>query len=501
MSSTAFVAFTVVFGYVMLWSVRARIGSVGMGLASYPIGLAGTLLIAVLHAMIRMPWTPLSFGLSALVITAATNLLSRTVRDPDASASSFRPWTAVVAIVVAATPAAVVGASGRFFATADSWANYETMGMRLHDVGAWFPRLMEERSPLVPAIHAANRVFGGDVLYAAYPVMGVWLLALVYRAVARHSLESQRTTQSTVAALLATSGLAFSAAFVLQSLYIHSHMVSALFLCFALVALSESLTGDSAIWALLGGLGVAAFALARPDGLSYAALLLFIGFAATGARASWRGGTRAFLGGFWVPVAMTYGTAFAQLGLWDTAKLNGTLAAVSLAALAALSLVGYSALALLKARRAGFVRALPALGVLLATALVLTTTYLRPGGFLGALQPMLGNLFDKGGYGTLWYVAVMVLAMSACVPELRRGSPTRWIPIAALVLFMETALVIHGMTHQGHLGWTDSFNRIAFHAAPLVWWIFGGLTATALGQLTGRRTSPDPASHVSDVLT
>ena len=49
---------------------------------------------------------------------------------------------------------------------------------------------------------------------------------------------------------------------------------------------------------------------------------------------------------------------------------------------------------------------------------------------------------------------------------------------------------MHVTLHPGHLGWTDSFNRIAFHAVPLVWWLVGALVGSALVD-AGWSVAPD----------
>lgn len=489
MSNSAFVMLTVTFGYAMLWSVRGRLGEGGSALASYPMGLLGITVVAIGHAVLHLPWSPASLLIGVVIVSASFAAALHLVGRGTDAGNRFRAWTAAATVAGTTVVGVVVATLQRFFVTADSWANYEPMGMRLHDTGVLFERLMEERSPLIPAMHAANRALGGELLYAAYPILGLWLIATLFWIVARHSVTEAPALARYTAAAAAAIGLACSAVFVLQSFYIHSHMVSAVFLLLGLVAFAEAQQGESPVWSAVAGLAVAGFALARPDGLSYAAVLLVIGLSATGRTGQWRRNVGPMLAGFWAPTALVYGVAFVQLGLWDTAKLSGKLAAVALAGLALLSIVAWVLLAILGSRRTTFTRAVPTLALVAATALVAVATYVRPDRFVAVLQPMMGNLFRVGGYAASWYIGVAVLGMAVCLPRLRRGSQTNWIPVTALVLFMEAAVMIHGATHLGHLGWTDSFNRIAFHALPLVWWVFGFLVASALRDIAPARTT------------
>jgi len=486
-SNVALVVFAVALGYLMLWRVRRTLGAAGIALASYPIGLLGITLVAGMHAVLGSRWNLFSLAVASLAVAAIVSAALGRIRSSAEKPLRVPVWTAALTAAIAATGAGIIAALQRFFVTADSWANYIPMGMRLHDAGAFFPRLMEERSPLIPAMNAAGRVFGADVLYAAYPVMGVWLVAILLWAVVGRSTDPAPRARW-ISAVAAAAGLALSAMFAVQSFYIHSHMVSALFLLFALACFAQAQRDASAIWAAVGGLATAGFALARPDGFAYAAMMLLIGVIATGRGEAWRKRVAPMFAGFWGPVAFIYGVAFAQLGLWDTAKLNGKLALVLLASLAVETVAAWVLLSALRTRRDSFLRRAPALAVGAATVVVSLAVLVRTDDFLAALKPMIGNLFRSGGHGVQWYVAAVVLLLAMVAPRLLKHAETDWLAPTMLVLFMGIAILVHGLTHPGHLGWTDSFNRIAFHATPLVWWAFGNLMACAMLESGGHHS-------------
>lgn len=471
----------VVLGYSMLWAVRHQLGAAGSALASLPLGILGFSLIATLHSIAGSPWSALSFTVGAVLVAAvcwaalrATAGCGSDTRNP--------AWTMLVPLAAATGASAIAERYGAYFVTPDSWANYLTMGMRLFDSGALFERLMQERSLLIPAMNAAGRVVGADVLWAIYPVMGLWVLALVYRAVYRHSAQIPPGWRIVVAAASAT-GVAGSGMFLIQSLYIHSHMASALFLLFALVSFAQAESGESAAWSAMGGLATAGFTLARPDGFAYAAAVMLVGIVAVGRSDGWRRQLAGALGGFWIPIGLFYGTAYAQLGVWVTPKLNGRLAAAMLAVHAVLAIAAWLALSRLGTRRKALLRQAPTLMVAAATATIALAVAVRTDTFMAALEPMTLNLFAEGGHGAQWYVAAIVLALLLLLPQLRKRTGTAWVGMVGLVLFFDVAVLVHGLTHPGRLSWADSFNRIAFHAAPLLWWAFGALATAALAVL------------------
>ncbi len=483
MPGATFVGATLLLGWAMLWPLRGRLGEAGFHLAAYPAGLLGWSLLAALHSVPAVPYSPVSVAVSALVVVAGFAALVARVASGDPAGATVRPASFALAGTVALAVAVASEAWGLSFATPDSWANYGAMGYRIRDTGLVFSRLMEERSWLVPAMHAAHIFFGGEWLTAAYPTAAVWVAGITGWGVLRSAPAGvSRAARSTVAA--ATVALMVSAPmFAWQAFYVHSHMVTALFLTLAILALVMSRAGASASWLAVAGVGAAGVALARPDGLAYAAVPLALAMAVA-LEDDVRRRAAAFLASFWAPLALAYGVAYARLGVWETAKLNGRLAAASLAALALLAAVLLVAPRVLPAFRAWLSgEPLMRLGVAASAVAVASLAALRPEHFVKAATPMMTNLVALGSHGPLWTALAATLALAALFPSLRRRAPGLAVVASAILVSLAVAMVVHAAEHPGRLGATDSFNRIAFHFAPLAWWFVGALAMSAVAGL------------------
>jgi hypothetical protein len=109
------------------------------------------------------------------------------------------------------------------------------------------------------------------------------------------------------------------------------------------------------------------------------------------------------------------------------------------------------------------------------------------------------NLFEMGAYNRFWYFGFGLVLVGVIAAGLYRRNRWGGYLLYAIVQFFALAFVIHAATHPGRIGWGDSFNRIAFHALPLLFWLFGLLWETALEEADGasagsaRRSAQDPA--------
>lgn len=488
-----FAASSLALGWAALRPLRTRIGAAAYHLAALPAGLLAWSVVATVHSAMSLPWSPVSMTASAAVIAAGAALGLARLSGPDGEAASKRVplWTYLVVLAAALAVSAAATAWGRCFVTADSWANYEPMGMRLAETGRFFVRLIEERSPLVPAMQAAHRTMGGDWMLAAFPLTALWVAATVLAALLAGARAILTPLRAAATALATTALMVTSAMFFLQSFYVHSHMVTALFLTGAIAAVIMARDEDSLGWYALAGLATAGVSLARPDGLVYAFIPLVAALAIASGSARPERGTTAFLWPLATPVLATYAVALAQLGWWDGAKLDATRAFGSMAVLAV------TAAALIAARRlpgslrehvtgTGAMRLVVVLGWCLAAGLSAAGVERMA----EAARSMIGNLLAFGGHGALWAAVLACVVLCVAFPEVRRGHGATGVLLFAILGFMAVAFVVHGITKPGHLGWTDSFNRIAFHAAPVAWWLLGTVATTAVaGTLKENRTA------------
>jgi hypothetical protein len=280
-------------------------------------------------------------------------------------------------------------------------------------------------------------------------------------------------------------GLVSVAPFLLHSVYIHSHMVTAMYLLLAVVALERATAsraaqeGDraaaSVAWMLVAGLAVAGMVYARPDGLAYAFVLhapvaILLWTRRLGGRA-----VATYFATVLIAEAYLVGTLLATSGLYEApGRLSGaqTLAITAFTIVFAVLVAGAWKWPWLS-RRLQVTRVSMEVVVLGQLALVFVVAAVWRTTFFEALGNMYGNLFVTGGYNLLWYWAAGVVVVGLVLAALRGG--LSWSEVLLLVVFefFVVGLVVHGITHPGREGWSDSFTRVAFHIVPVLFWLFG----------------------------
>jgi hypothetical protein len=279
--------------------------------------------------------------------------------------------------------------------------------------------------------------------------------------------------------------------FIYHSVFVHSHMASAIFLLMALTSMwmaapPSVVRGETEIepvFIVLAGVFTAGLAMSRPDGPAYQFVPVAVAISVlTLSKVRWRT-VAAYFAPLLFLVISANAAAFAQLGVWQSTKLSGRTTLVILGVLA-FAAVGPWIVELLdrfSPVRLSGERFLSVL-VSVSAALMLVVFALKWETVRFALAHARINLFQgAGGYSYLWYGVVAVLVLSVLTRDaLRTGSWTRS-PFLAIALYAVVAGLIHGMAHPGRLGPGDSLNRTAFQVVPLVVWYAGAVVARILG--------------------
>ena len=400
---------------------------------------------------------------------------------------ALRPAGFAIAGAIAAA-ATLLAATVRLTAVGyDSVFHYALAAMTLLDTARITRAIAGGYGTLVPGIHAAVLALGESWTFAIYPLLALTLLGLLGYALWRWALAALPPAKRAAAVAISVALLATVPAFVFHAFYVHTQMISAAYLLASLLALraAEDTTTARDRRALLAvaGLLAAGLAAGRPDGLAYAFVPALVASVPSIAHGRPRD-AGAFLGPFALVAGSAYAPAFATLGLWGGDKLTGAhaLGAIAAWALAALAWVlvdravarGHRPLSVATLRTAAY--AALALG-LIAVAVV------RPEGLATALRNGAVNLFATGGYGLLWYALAGMLALTLAMPSARRRGDWSATLLLATSAFFGIALAVHGATHPGRLAVADSFNRVAFHAVPVVMWYVGSFLGGALAQL------------------
>lgn len=498
----AIAVLTMGWGVITLGPLRTRITPAIALVAAWPVGLLCWSLAAAIHSLTATgfsPWlTPLFGTIAAFAVALGlariahrVGSLDRTAVEPGPRSQATRSFAYPLQVISALAVSGILGASfsaaGAFFFTADSWGGYASTAVRLADTGVLFERVMSERAALIPSVTAGYRAFGGEWPYSIYPltaVATVLLLALLLMQ-DRNEPSARRGLAGKLSALAAAAGLVAVPFFMVNAFYVHSHLLTALYLLLATGAVAFAARDEhgALAWLALAGVGAAGIALARPDGFVYALVPLAAGSSIAlraGAHASRR--VAALYAPHFALVLTVFGAAYVRNGVWVSPKLSGRLA---LAMIGAHIVAGTFVWVLSRWAPARRVAGRYSLAVLLG---------LFAAGFAGLMllsdlapqvaQTMSGNLLREGLWFSLWYLVPGLVILGSAITLLDSDESMVTISAWTIVAFFSAAFAVHGTQHAGHLGWTDSFNRIAFHIVPVVFLCMGAIIAWAVTNLS-----------------
>lgn len=491
---------SLIIGWLALLPVRRLVGPAAYHMAALPVGLMGWAWMSawggVLGLGFSWPYAVAARLLYAALIAAMLfALVGRADNTTAQDIRRFPIWTYVGVGGLIGGFSTLVARSGISLFSADSWADYELMGLWLHDTGDLTAATVAIRNVLIPSFHAAARMMGSDWTYAIYPVLALVVCVLVLDEVYVRATPRIGRAWAGGLAIAVVALMASTAPFLMQSFYVHSHMVSALYMSISLIALGRAYIPAEVgyrihaldpsrvrrAWLGLAGLAVAGLILARPDGLAYAVvpLALFVTLWAPGGY-SLRSLSTIFATTFALP-AIVFGLTIARYGLWvQDEKLNAVhvvalLIGYTVAALAMSQLPRWRSAAAWLAEDDNVVR----LAVAGAALVFGAATVLAREDFGLAMGNMVRNLVHRGGYNSLWVFAVGLVVLTLVTSGLRRDRMVRHV-LVSLALFFITASIVHGLTHVGRTSWGDSFSRVSFHVVPLVFLLLGYVAAVVL---------------------
>ncbi len=490
-------AVSLVAGWVALWPIRERLGPGGYHLAAYPVGLVlWPTAFALLSLLGLGLWLPSVIAALAVTLFVATSLLELGAGDSDAG-SPVAVWTYAGWGFLVLGVAAAVGLSGITSAAYDSVFHYERWGMWLADGGPLTVDLAGAYSLFIPSVHAANRFFGADWTSTPYPVLSLHVAATLVMAVGQWGRRRVGPGVSATLAAVFMVLLVTTPRYIHHTLYVHSHMITAAYLAIALYSLQraylgghdagESVPGPTQrAWALVAGLMSGGFALTRTDGIAYVALIIAVASLLHLESPRSRPTHALFVGATAVPIALSYWSLYAELGMWEARKLSGETAALVLLVLSVGVLLTLFASLLPRLGEWLTVRGhAMALTVVLEVIALVALAVLFTDTFIEATTNMATNLFRTGGNGYLWYFAAgTVLASLLWGGQWRAGRWPRYV-FFSMVTFFVIAIAVHTTGHPGRPSPADSFNRVSFHVIPLVFWYVAMVVTSLVAEYRG----------------
>lgn len=472
-------------GWIALWPLRPRLGEWTYHAAAFPIGVLSATFAAGLAALSGSAVDAWLVVAGALVLTVFCWIAAAVfVTEPGRHSQPLRP-RGFLAVGIGTFGLSSLFAILRLtVANNDSIIAYWPMAVGLNRSGYVHSSLMSSRSPIVPGVGAIYAAFGSDWAYAFYPMFAVSLLVWIAISLSRGPLQGHPHRIKVLVAAAVVAFLALEPSFIFHSFFVHSHMLSAGYLLIATSCLVLASRADSGREALLvvTGLATAGLALARPDGLAYMFVVIVGAIAVLTSSKSRGREVWAFFGPAIFVTAGSYAAFFVRLGMWDASKLDGkqaaTILSIMLLASAAPRIIDlFESKVRIRISGEAFL-----LWVTVASVAVNVAVYAANWADASvALATARKNLLEgSGGYGYLWYAMIAIVVISVFTGDaFRKGSWTR-LPFLATVLFFAIAALVHGTSHPGRIGTGDSFNRVAFHAIPLLVWYAGAVVARIL---------------------
>lgn len=484
-SELASIAYFVIVGWAALWPMRNRLGATAYHLAALPVGLVSAPLTAALTTLAGRPLDALGTLVGGLVFVGALWLLQHLIIGPSEETGAAMFGGVVVggasfafAGGAIAAIGAVVGLARYTVANADSYVSYWPLGVEIARTGAVNMRVFASRGTMLPGLSAVHVVFGSDWAYVIYPMLALTLLGWLALTLWAGTAEGLSRRARLLVIGGAAGFLALEPSFLFNSVFVHSHMLSALYLFMSLSCLwmaaklypaGPDEPGGRALL-ILSGLFTAGFALTRTDGLAYQFIAIATAISVlTLSRVRGRS-VAAYFAPLFVVVFGVFAEGYLKLGMWQDAKLSGKPAAMILAVLA-FSVAGPWIVQAVDRVVPIRVRGERFLGILVAVAAVLVVAVFAlkwQSAQLALLNTRINLFQGYGGYFYLWYAVVVLLVISAFAGDmLRFGSWTRWAFLSTALFYLIAALV-HGTSHAGRIGVGDSLNRVVFHALPII---------------------------------
>ncbi len=467
-------------GWAVLWPMRGGLGAWGYHLSAMPVGLLVYTEATAIGTLLGRPFDWLSIAAAVAATCALTWWLGRPQEGSPGSNVAVSARSFAVAAGVLLLFGAVVSLLRVTVATNDALTQFWPMSIGLVRGDGLSIKLMSARSVMVPSLGAVHILFRANWAYVSYALAGANVLALVGWLLARSCREISSRAMRLAIVGGVTAALAAESSFVFHSVFVHSHMISALYLTLSIAALwfarSEADSrGLNRAWLVVGGLAAAGFALVRPDGLAYVFLPTVAALSVLTGAGSPQRSAPPFFATLVAPVVLTYVAAYSQLGIWEAEKLSGAVTVALVALLAASSSAPWVTVRLRPPLDRWLTGERLMQTVQLIAAVMLIVVALRsPSSALATASNSLVNLFGaEGGYSALWYSLGLLALIAVWTGDaMRPNSLSRFI-FATIALFFLIAGVVHVGTHEGRVGDLDSFTRLVFHVVPMSFWFVG----------------------------
>lgn len=324
------------------------------------------------------------------------------------------------------------------------------------------PRIIEElslRGVFLPQLQSASVFLGDDYLYAAQPAFGfTFILTYFYAShcILRHLGLSKRRVL--MYAILSTVVL-FSTYFVaFQFFYIHTNLISAVYLFVAVAGFWFVSVKENHEWLIVGILAITGFSLARTEAPLFA--LLFLTLVISTGGVSFQAKLKTILP-YLCFMIFWYLYLYWMMGE-GTYILNPDRTLLVVSSLFALGLLVF--LSEVRWIKKFLLPYLPQvmlgiLGLLLVVMFVQKSDH-----FISSIYSSIFNMLETGEWGLTWLMFSFLLLVSFLGPQVLKEELFSYGIVSFFALLL--AIVYFRVPYKS--GWGDSANRMFTHILPIV---------------------------------
>jgi hypothetical protein len=313
--------------------------------------------------------------------------------------------------------------------------------------------------PLVPLMHSITNLLHQKLYWQYQPVLSFNLVAIVFYTIFTTIREQKSILQSAVVATVLVGLMALSNMFLFHVFYIHTNMLSALYLYLLVFALAKMPHHPGTAYELLAFLSLIAFSLIRLESPLFAIVILLVA-------SFWQGWTYVSRLKLVIPFVVLFVAWYVRV--YFILPESPDLLTPELVIAMIVALVGFGLLAVtadLQMLRP-IVRRMSSLTVVALGLLSIVLTLVKPNRMLTSLQNALQNLLVTGDWGLTWYI-LFLLVMTEFYFAGRHATEHHWMSMV-LVAYILLVYNLAYFTDPYRIGASDSANRLALQALPLV---------------------------------
>jgi len=319
-------------------------------------------------------------------------------------------------------------------------------------------RVFSMWGPLVPFMHSITNLLGQKLYWQYQPVLSLNLVAIVFYTVYTIIREQKSILQSCVAATLLVSLMALSNVFLFHVFYIHTSILSGLYLYLFVFALIKMPQQPGTAYELLALLSLIAFSLVRLEAPLFAVVILLVA-------SFWRGWSYVNRLKLIIPFIALFVAWYARV--YFLLPESPDLLTPKLVVAMILALVGFGLFAVVSGLKIldPLVKRTPFVTLIVLALLSIILTIVKPEHMLTSLQSIGRNILVTGDWGLTWYV---IFFLATALYFARRDPTERHWMLMVLVTY---ALLVYNLayfTNSYRIGATDSGNRLVLQALPLV---------------------------------